>query len=45
MAKLTKEELLNQNKLLEKKINIINAKLEILEKPAPIGFKYKNRVI
>ena len=45
MAKLTKEQLLDQKKQLEKKLGAINNKIEVLEKPIPIGFHYKNRVV
>jgi hypothetical protein len=45
MAKLTKKQLLVQKKQLEKKLEAINSKIEILEKPNPIGFNYKNRVV
>ena len=43
--KLTKEQLLAQKKQLEKKLEAINNKIEVLEKPTPIGFNYKNRVV
>lgn len=45
MAKQTKEQLLTQKKQLEKKLEIINNKIELIEKPIPIGFHYKNRVV
>jgi len=43
--KQTKEQLEKEKKLLEKKITKIVSKLEELNKPAKIGFNYKNRVI
>lgn len=39
----TKEQLEQEKKQLEKKINLIVAKIEKLNKPTPIGFNYKNR--
>jgi hypothetical protein len=45
MAKLTKEELEKQKIQLEKKIESIVKKLDEFNKPNPIGFNYKNRVV
>jgi len=45
MAKLTKEQLEKQKIQLEKKIENIVKKLDEFNKPNPIGFSYKNRVI
>jgi len=43
--KVTKEQLEKQKIQLEKKIESVVKKLEKLNKPNPIGFSYKNRVI
>lgn len=45
MAKLTKEQYEKLKKKLEDKIAIIENKIIELEKPNPIGFNYKNRVV
>jgi len=45
MAKQTKNDLIKLKKKLEKKIELIDVKLIELDKPAKIGFNYKNRVV
>lgn len=41
--KKTKEQLEKDKKILEKKIEKINAKIKEMERPQPIGFIYKNK--
>lgn len=45
MAKQTKEDLIKQKKQLEKKLDAINTKIKVMDKPAQIGFNYKNRIV